>query len=118
MLPAGERVGRYVLRKLLGEGGMGAVYLGYDPDLERLVALKILHGDPNDPSRRAFLLQEAKATARLAHPNVIGVYDVGTFGDDLFIALEYVHGWTLRQWLSQNARPWVQVLHVLLHAGR
>ncbi|MCA9635272.1 MAG: protein kinase, partial [Myxococcales bacterium] len=116
-LEPGERVGRYVVRRPIGAGGMGTVYLAHDPDLDRLVALKILHSG-GDRAARERLLREAQATARLAHPNVVSVYDVGSFEEGSFVALEYVQGGTLRGWLRQEGRTWSQILRALLHAGR
>ncbi|HRI11341.1 MAG TPA: protein kinase, partial [Nannocystaceae bacterium] len=86
-LDVGTRVGRFIVRRPIGAGGMGSVYLAHDPDLDRLVALKLLHADTGDAAARERLLREAKATARLSHPNVVAVYDVGAHGDASFIAL-------------------------------
>src|SRR5580698_2101441 len=94
-LAPGDAVGRYVVRDLLGAGGMGAVYAAHDPDLDRTVALKLLHACGDD----ARLLREAKALARVAHPNVVAVHDVGVLQGRVFVAMEFVDGPTLRQWL-------------------
>ena len=117
-LDVGTRVGRFIVRRPIGAGGMGSVYLAHDPDLDRLVALKLLHADTGDAAARERLLREAKATARLSHPNVVAVYDVGAHGDASFIALEYVAGGTLRQWLRQAPRTWQQIVQAAIHAGR
>src|SRR5215831_2667047 len=83
-LARGISVGRYLLLDLLGEGGMGVVYKAYDPELGRPIALKLLLTAGNAPIiQRDRLLREAQALAQLAHPNVIAVHDVGTFGDDV-----------------------------------
>ena len=79
---------------------MGVVYKAYDPELERAVALKLLHAGPktgDDAERRqARLLREAKALARLSHPNVVAVHDVGTYEGDVFLATEFVEGAPLK----------------------
>jgi len=118
----GARCGRYVLFERLGAGGMGVVYAAYDPSLDRKVALKLLrHGEGADEGaiERNRLLREAKALARLSHPNVVHVYDVGTVGDDqVFIAMELVEGVTLRAWMREKKqRPWREVLPICLQAG-
>ncbi|HEY8040137.1 MAG TPA: tetratricopeptide repeat protein [Polyangiaceae bacterium] len=120
-LRRGACVGRYVVLDRAGEGGMGVVYKAYDPELERTVALKLLHagtraGDEAE-RRRARLLREAKALARLSHPNVIAVHDVGTFQDDVFLATEFVDGAPLKSWLRERKRSGADVLRVMLEAG-
>src|SRR5262249_55981168 len=97
-------------------GGMGVVYLAHDPDLDRRVAIKILR--PDLRGGRSRLLREGQAIARLIHPNIVTVFDVGALGDDLFIAMEYVPGTTLRGWLDEQARTWRDVLDRLAAAGR
>ena len=122
-LARGVCVGRYVVLDPIGEGGMGVVYKAYDPELERQVALKLLHaantgpGDPADGSRHERLLREAKALARLSHPNVVAVFDVGMFQSDVFIATEYVEGPTLHVWLRQMKRSQRDVLRIMIDAG-
>ena len=109
--------GRYVLEKILGRGGMGTVYLARDLTLGRDVALKLHHAG----SGNARLHREAVAMAKLAHPNVVTVYDVGTVGDRTYVAMEYVPGIgdgpvTLRGYLA-TPRSWREILTVLLDAG-
>jgi predicted Ser/Thr protein kinase len=111
----GDRVGRYVVESRLGAGGMGVVYLAHDPDLERPVAIKIVR--PGVTTGRNRLLREGQAIARLSHPNVVTVFDVGVHGEDLFIAMEYVPGTTLDAWLRGGPRPWREVLGKFLAAG-
>ena len=118
MLEVGAQVGRYVVRKPIGVGGMGVVYLAHDPDLDRLVALKLLVREEGSESARAALLSEAQAIARLSHPNVVAVYDVGSYDGGSFIALEYIQGGTLREWLRRENRSWSQIVQALIHAGR
>jgi tetratricopeptide (TPR) repeat protein len=120
-LARGSAVGRYLITGELGEGGMGVVYAAYDPELDRKVALKLLQANPAGGSSaggQAWLLREAQALARLAHPNVIGVFDVGSLsGDRVFVAMELVEGKTLRRWLEAEHRSWRDVQRVMLAAG-
>jgi tetratricopeptide (TPR) repeat protein len=120
-LRRGAVVGRYVVIDRAGEGGMGVVYKAYDPELERAVALKLLHAGPRggeDAERRsARLLREAKALARLQHPHVVAVHDVGTFDGDVFLTTEYVEGAPLKSWLLADKPPAAEVLRVMIAAG-
>jgi serine/threonine protein kinase/tetratricopeptide (TPR) repeat protein len=113
-LARGQVVGRYVVSDVLGAGGMGTVYAAHDPELDRTIALKLLHHQ----SGQARLLREAKALARLSHPNVVTAHDVGTFDGRVFLAMEFVDGLTLRQWLQQRRRTWREIVNVFLHAAR
>lgn len=117
-LHAGLQVGRYVVLGRVGAGAMGVVYAAYDPELDRRVALKVLQpqrdGSPRGAER---LLREAQAMARLAHPNVVTVHDVGSFGGQVFLAMEFIAGETLRSWLGRP-HPVAEVLEVLRGAGR
>jgi tetratricopeptide (TPR) repeat protein len=121
-LRRGAQLGRFVLLERLGEGGMGVVYSAYDEKLDRRVAVKLLRPDvwgrATDSEGKARLLREAQAMARLSHPNVVTVYEVGTHGEGLFVAMEYVEGQTLGQWLREKRRPLAEVLPLLLAAGR
>ncbi len=110
----GSQIGRFEIIKLLGRGGMGAVYLAKDDELQREVALKLLHSAGPDASSR--LLTEARSLARLKHPNVVTVYDVGRDGDHVYVAMEYISGQTLRRWLDPS-RPIERQLEVLRDAG-
>ena len=122
----GQRVGRYVVLGALGAGGMGVVYAAYDPQLDRKVALKLLHSGALAPRTEgtesldghARLLREAQAMARLRHPNVVAVHDVGQVGDRVFIAMEFVEGSTLKSWLRAQPRTRKEVLAVFIQAGR
>ena len=113
---AGARIGRFIVLGSLGAGGMGSVVRAYDETLDRQVAVKLMHsGVRKDHGHR--MLREAQALARLSHPNVVQVYEVGQFGKQLFIAMELVAGRTLDDW--QSDRPsWRQCLDVYLQAGR
>jgi len=115
-LERGARIGRYVVLDLVGAGAMGAVYAAFDPDLDRKVAMKLLHGAFPDGNTR--LLREAQALARVSHPGVITVHDVGTHGDHVFIAMEFVSGGTFRSWLRDRERPWRAILARAIEAAR
>ena len=99
---------------------MGVVYGAYDPELDRKVALKLIkpgQGGAKDTAR-ARLLREAKAIARLQHPNVVAVHDVGVFEDQVFLAMEFVAGGTIKSWLAEKTRSWREILDVFIAAGR
>jgi predicted Ser/Thr protein kinase/tetratricopeptide (TPR) repeat protein len=113
----GDRIGRYVLLSSLGKGGMSVVYLAYDPELDRKVALKLMRMTMLGEKGKLRLQREAQALARLSHPNVVPVYDAGMVGDQAFVAMEFVEGKTLRKWL-QGEHTWRQKLEVMLDAGR
>ncbi len=117
-LERGTSVDRYVVLYELGSGGMGVVYAAYDPQLDRKVGLKLLHANSRSERARTRLLREAKAIARITHPNVVTVHDVGTFEGRVFVAMEYVEGLTLRRWLQERNRGWQEILTVLEAAGR
>jgi tetratricopeptide (TPR) repeat protein len=120
-LERGTLVGRYVIVERLGEGGMGVVYSAFDPELDRKIAIKLLQAKPASGSsggEQAWLVREAQALARLQHPNVVAVHDVGTLpGDQVFVAMELVDGMTMRSWLKAEARSWREVLPVVRAAG-
>ncbi|HVP59263.1 MAG TPA: serine/threonine-protein kinase [Myxococcaceae bacterium] len=99
LLSRGTNLGRYVLLDPVGRGGMGVVYGAFDPELDRKVAIKFLRpGRGASPAAaRPQLLAEAQAIARLSHPNIVTVHDVGTFDGEVFFAMEYVKGETLRR---------------------
>src|SRR5690606_9233738 len=101
----GTSVGRYVLLERIGAGGMGTVFLALDPELERNVALKLLPPAPRRSALRDRQLHEAKVMAMVAHPNVAAVYDLGAHDERIFIAMEFVDGWSLKRWLREP-RPW------------
>ena len=111
-----ESVGRYRIEHVLGEGGMGIVFAAFDPDLERRVALKLLSSGEGS-ELRARLLREARAMARLAHPNVVTVYEVGTHGGRDFVAMEMVEGQNLKAWLEASKHTPDEILDAFLGAG-
>jgi tetratricopeptide (TPR) repeat protein/predicted Ser/Thr protein kinase len=120
-LERGTRIERYILLKPLGQGGMGVVYAAYDPDLDRKVALKLLRPDKRTPdgnTERAWILREAQAMARISHPNVISVYDTGTFGSQVFVAMEFILGRTLSTWIRKEKHTWQEILRVFKEAGQ
>ncbi|MGH1341889.1 MAG: protein kinase domain-containing protein [Nannocystales bacterium] len=115
----GESLGRYVVLDTLGAGGMGIVLAAYDTTLDRRVALKLLHAHTSaDPGNHARLLREAQALAKLSHPRVVSVYDVGELRGQVFIAMEFVDGPNLRQWLREKERTPAQILKVFRGAGK
>jgi tetratricopeptide (TPR) repeat protein len=122
-LPKGTMLGRYVVLEQIGEGGMGSVYAAYDPELDRRVALKVLRGASDAGQRTdvvasARLLHEARALARLQHPNVLRIYDVGVDGGRVFFATELLAGVDVGTWATEEKRSWQQVLDVFLEAGK
>jgi predicted Ser/Thr protein kinase len=112
-----RQLGRFRLERELGRGGMGAVYAARDPELERTVAIKVLR-DAGGPDARARLVREARAMAKLAHPNVITVFEAGTADDHDYIAMELVDGETLAARLTRGRQRWRDVLRVFIAAGR
>jgi tetratricopeptide (TPR) repeat protein len=120
-LARGSAFGRYTVLGPLGRGAMGEVFAAYDPELDRKVALKILHaigGGAADERSRSRLLREAKAIAKLRHPNVVMVLDAGRIDDHVFLAMEYVEGRTLAAWLGERARDRQAIIDVFVAAGR
>ncbi len=101
---------------------MGEVYAAYDPELDRKVAVKLLRVKPGAgvslAEGRQRTLREAQAIARLSHPNVVVVYDVGTFEEKVFIAMEFLDGNTAGYWAQSQTRTWQEMLKVYLAAGR
>jgi predicted Ser/Thr protein kinase len=95
------KIGRYRLDQRVGAGGMGMVYRAHDETLDRAVAVKVLRSDYDTEAGTERLQREARAMARLAHPNVVTVFDVGTFEGAVFVAMEFVDGVTLREWLDE-----------------
>jgi tetratricopeptide (TPR) repeat protein/predicted Ser/Thr protein kinase len=117
-LPRGTTWSRYVVLDLLGAGGMGLVYTAWDPELDRRVALKVLQPGRADPALRARVQREAQAMARVAHPNVVAVHDVGVEDGEVFVVMELVQGAHLGAWLQARPREADEVLGVFLQAGR
>jgi serine/threonine protein kinase len=113
-LTAGARIDRFEIVSLLGRGGMGAVYEARDPGLGRRVALKVIAEPERHLSMR--LLREAQALAQLQHPNVVAVHEVGTDGDEVFIAMELVDGTSLDK-VSPRPATWREVVDLFVQAG-
>ena len=115
--PIPSRIGRYEPRKEVGRGTMGVVYEAWDPDLGRAIALKVVSpvfgaGPEREAYERRFL-SEARAAARLSHPAIVVVHDVGRDGGHVFMALEYLTGTTLHDRLLQGPLPWREALHIV-----
>ena len=115
-MDAPSRIGRFVVVRLLGAGGMGSVFAAYDEQLDRRIAVKVINRGVDDAARR-LVLREAKAMAKLSHPNVVQVFEVGEHDGRLFIAMEYVRGRTLADWQAERGRTWREVLDVYLQVG-
>jgi predicted Ser/Thr protein kinase len=117
----GHSLGRYLLLDLLGQGGMGSVYLAYDAELDRKVAVKVLKASLGGPGgsqdAQARLLREAQALARVSHRNVVAVHDVGVVDDRVFVAMELIEGETLGAW-AKKPRRWRELVAMYLEAGR
>ncbi len=117
-LGRGVNLARYRIEEAIGFGGMGVVYSAHDPQLDRKVALKVLwEGSPAERERAERLHGEARAMAKLAHPNVVPVFDVGVENGRVFVAMELVEGGTLRKWLTIGPHPWREVLARFRQAG-
>jgi len=120
LLAPGSAIGRYRTLECVGIGGMGVVYSAYDPQLDRRVALKLLldSDEKNRDRKRARLLREAQSMAKLTHPNVITVHDVGVWHGQVFVAMEFVEGGTLKSWMRERQRSWSEIRDTVLAAGR
>jgi len=112
---AGTQLGKYQLHAEIGRGGMGAVYKAYDPTLDRFVAVKVLA--PHLVWEKEFIerfLREARAAARLRHPSIVTIYDVGQEGNWYYFAMEYLEGQTLAQFIRQRGPMSAEeTLHIL-----
>lgn len=119
-LPA--TIGRHLVISRLGAGGMGVVYAAYDPELDRKLAIKVVTAQARRGEAaavaRARVLREAQAMARVTHPNVVQIFDVGALEGAIYIAMELVDGETLSAWLTAAPRPWREVVEVFVRAGR
>ncbi len=111
------RLGHHVLLYVLGRGGMGIVYAAYDEKLDRKVAIKLLLGR-GGPTVQRRLAREAQALARLSHPNVVQIYEIGEYQDLAFLVMEFIDGVTLKDFLAEAPRSRTQVLTTFAAAGR
>ncbi|MEJ7600204.1 MAG: serine/threonine-protein kinase [Kofleriaceae bacterium] len=118
-LAPGTAVGRYIVERAIGAGGMGVVSLARDPELRRAVVIKLVRPDfgegRDDLEDR--LRREAQAMAQLSHPNVVQIFDLGRHGDRVFLAMEFVPGQTLDAWLIERPRSIAEVLAMFCQAG-
>lgn len=114
---AAATIGRYAILEVLGAGGMGTVYACFDDQLDRRVALKLVQGAATEEARLR-MLREARVMAKLSHPNVVPVFEVGEHLGRMYVAMEYVRGSTLRRWQSDPERTWAEVLDAYHQAGR
>jgi len=114
------RCGRYEVLRQVGAGGMGIVFEARDPVLDRKVALKLLRPRRNltAADNAAHLATEARAMARLAHPNVVTVFEIDWVDDHVYVAMELVAGTTLRGWLRDRHRRWREIVDMFVTAGR
>ncbi|HVH99183.1 MAG TPA: serine/threonine-protein kinase, partial [Enhygromyxa sp.] len=118
-----QRLGRFTVLRKLGEGGMGVVFACYDEQLERKVAVKLLRSRYQSGVARMRLEREAQALARLSHPNVVQIYELGEHQGALFVVMELVVGETLSAWLWPDGREagtdrdWRAIVAVLREAG-
>ena len=120
MIP--DRIGRYRVLEPLGSGGMGVVLRARDPELERDVAIKIVRISAlalaRNESARARLLAEARALARISHPNVVAVYEVGVHRGDVYLVMELVDGVDLDTWLRSDPRSIEEIVQVWIAVAR
>ncbi|MEM6291557.1 MAG: serine/threonine-protein kinase [Myxococcota bacterium] len=116
----GARIGRYVLERPLEEAGVGALYAAHDGKLDRKVALRLIPATDDDgtPYSRARLLRETRSMARMSHPNVIRIFDVGATRRELFIAMELLDGESVEAWIARVQPAWTEVLAAFVQAGR
>ena len=108
------KVGRYHLLEKVGSGGMGVVWGAWDPELERRVAIKLVQTEL--AAARARILLEGQALAKLSHPNIVPIYDVGIVGDDVYLVMEWVRGMNLRAYCAEK-RSVREILAVFRAAG-
>ncbi|MFO7563203.1 MAG: serine/threonine-protein kinase [Enhygromyxa sp.] len=113
------KIGRFTVLKRLGAGGMGVVYAAYDTELDRKLAIKLLRGVDEEGAHITRLRREAQALAKAAHPNVVHVYEVAEFRKQVYVAMEFVEGVTLREWQpSKNGDRVAQIVEKFIEAGR
>jgi serine/threonine protein kinase len=112
-MESGAKLGRYEIRKLIGAGGMGEVFLAHDLELDRPIALKVLPAEfCCNLERVQRFKQEARAASALNHPNIITIYEIGEADERMFIATEYINGETLRQKIEKNDLTVFDAVHI------
>ncbi|MCH9687711.1 MAG: protein kinase [Deltaproteobacteria bacterium] len=112
--------GRYRIDRLIGRGGMAEVFEGYDPELDRRVAIKrVRHVPPaaEGSAWRQALLTDARSAARIQHPHIVEMHDCGLHANELFVVMELVQGPTLAEWLTQADRGWREIVEMFVQAG-
>ncbi|MFZ6184465.1 protein kinase domain-containing protein [Nannocystis pusilla] len=115
--PPPAKIGRFTVLRELGRGGTGVVYAAFDEQLDRKVAVKLLHSETREDVARARLMREAQAMARVSHANIVGVHEVGTFGRQVYVAMEFVRGMTLHAWLKRQRRSFAEIAAMFVQAG-
>ena len=117
--PPGSMIGQYIIDNVIGAGGMGVVYAARDPKLDRTVAIKVLRRNDDELDERLGerLVREAQSMAKLSHPNVVTVYEAGTVAGEIYLAMEFVDGCTLGDWLKEP-RSWREIVKTYVAAGR
>ena len=128
-MPQPERLGKYDIVEVLGKGAMGVVFRGFDPDIDRTVAIKTVRKELIEEEDRAGMAlarfkNEARAAGRLSHPGIVAVYDYGESGSVAYIAMEFVQGASLREYFNRGTRfaerdaiaVMAQLLEALQHA--
>jgi eukaryotic-like serine/threonine-protein kinase len=109
-----RRIGRFEVRQELGRGAQSVVYLGFDPQLQREIAIKTLHFSRPDPAQNKVLLDEARAVSKMRHPNIVPIFEAGQEGGDLYLVFEYVPGRNLAEFLQQSgALPPVKAVSII-----
>lgn len=115
----GTKVSHYTIMERIGAGGMGEVYKAFDPRLDRVIALKILNpAAMSDEGKRQRFMQEARAVSALNHPNILTIHEIGVEQDRLFIATEYIEGYTLRRRLREGQLPISSVLDIAIQIAK
>ena len=117
-MPPAMLVDRYHIERRLGAGGMGVVYAARDIHLGRIVAVKLVSPRIDAGSGQERLVREAQAMAKLRHPNIATIYDIGVSDDRVFVVMELIEGGTVVDWLKARPRSWRAIVDVYLQAGR
>src|ERR1700738_763878 len=116
-IPPGTNLGRYEIKSQLGAGGMGEVYLAFDSELRRTIAIKILPEEfASDEHRLRRFVQEARAASALNHPHILTIYEIGKTGASRFIATEFIDGNTLRRHIGEGMKL-TEILEIAIQAG-